>query len=194
MIHFKVTSQANSNEYTWKSVGNVRNLSCSHVSPSGEGQRTPPTTSTSHHYKVNHKHVMARTAGTTHNLHCPTLRRKPMSSSVPTSWEQTHISCLKRKTTFFLPLQALTFNQTQIPLCLLTYQADTGCRWKLECRKSARSITITLLVRSLFSLLHPRCIWKCLPGKQPSTQRRFCTTPPPTLLRSFTPAYLFRMC
>lgn len=32
----------------------------------------------------------------------------------------------KEKQPFF-PVQALTFNQTQIPLCLLTYQADTGC-------------------------------------------------------------------
>lgn len=136
-------------------MGKVRNLSCSHVSPSEEGQRNPPTTSIPHHYKVNHKHVMARTAGTTHNLYCPPLWSRPMSSSDPASWEQSHISCLKRKTTlFFLPLQALTFNQTQIPLWPLTYQADTSCRWKLECRKSAQSIIITLLVRSLFSFLH----------------------------------------
>lgn len=164
------------------SVGNVRNLSCSQVSPSGEGQRSPPTTSTPHHYKVNHKHVTARTAGTTHNLYCPTLWSKPMSSSDPTSWEQTHISCLKKKkTTDFLPLQALTFNQTQIPLCLLTYQADTGCRWKLECRKSAQSITITLLVRSLFSLLHPAHENAYLANNQPRRGVSAHPHPPPLI-------------
>lgn len=170
-------------------MGNVRNPSCSHVSPSREGQRNPPTTSTPHRYKVNHKHVMARTAGTAHNLYCPTLWSKPMSSIDPASWEEGHISCFKRKTTFFLPFQALTFNQTQIPLCLLPYQADTGCRWKLECRKSVQSITITLLVWSLFLSCSPHI--KMLTWQTTKQAEAFLH---PHLLCSFTPAYLFRMC
>lgn len=70
-----------------KCVGNMRNLSHSHVSPSREGQRNPPTTSTPHRYKVNHKHVMVRTAGTAHNLYCPTLCGQTMSFYNPRSWE-----------------------------------------------------------------------------------------------------------
>lgn len=58
-------------------------------------------------------------------------------------------------TSLFFFLQALTFNQTQIPLCLLTYQADTGCCKKLEYRNPEQNITITLPVWSLFSLLRP---------------------------------------
>lgn len=88
-----------------------------------------------------------------------------MSFPGPLSSEQ-HISLLLRNRHFFLslsfhtslsffPLQALTFNQTQIPLCLLTYQADTGCCKKLQYRNLEQNITITLPVWSLFSLLRP---------------------------------------
>lgn len=45
----------------------------SHDSPSREGRRGPPTTSTSNCYGVNHKHVMAGSSGTAHNLSCPIL-------------------------------------------------------------------------------------------------------------------------
>ena len=107
---------------------------------------------------------MARSSGTAHNLSLPPLYDWPMSSLYaqgPTEPKSAHISYSEKWV--FLPsghawfffLQALTFIQTKIPLCLLTYQADTGCCKKLEYRNREQNITITLPVWSLFSLLHP---------------------------------------
>lgn len=110
-------------------------VSHSPISPS-RGQRDPPTTSTSNCDEVNHKHVMAWSSGTEHNLCCPILcdNRRP-----PWAYWAARISYSEKSALVlslllplfphqpFSPLQTLTFNQTQIPLCLLTYQADTGC-------------------------------------------------------------------
>lgn len=49
-------------------------------SPSAEGQRGPPTTSASNCCRVNHKHVMTRSSGNTHNLSCPVPCDYSMSS------------------------------------------------------------------------------------------------------------------
>lgn len=90
-------------------------------------------------------------------------------------------------------LQALTFNQTQIPLCLLTYQADTGCCKKLECRNPEQNITITLPVWSLFSLLRLHVKMLTWQTTKRGEAFLFLTFTLP-LFHSFTPAYLFRMC
>lgn len=106
---------------------------------------------------------MAWSSGTAHNLSCPLLY---VTNHCPpwTHWAQSSPHLLFWEIGVLFPLsfhaplfflQALTFNQTQIPLCLLTYQADTGCCKKLERRNPEQNITITLPVWSLFSLLRP---------------------------------------
>lgn len=86
-------------------------------------------------------------------------------------------------------LQALTFNQTQIPLCLLTYQADTSCCKKLEYRNPEQIITITLPVWSLFSRLRLRV--KMLTWQTTKHRDAFLSFALP-LFFSFTITYLFR--